>query len=580
MSSQYLFDPHLKSPGLHTVIRSLRDYQAGDVKLAAWLLFGATFAILLIVGANVTNLLLARSVSRQRELAVRRALGASRNHILRQNFSESLLLTSLGALLGIGFAFALLQIFKSVAPAAIPRIQQASLDGRVLLLLVASSLMLAAVFALFTANDNPEPELLTTGGRIAGNSTTRVRRLLATAQVAISLVLLSISGLLIKSLSNLQSVAPGISADGVTTAEIAVGPPRYPNAVSRQQFFDTLCDRLRNLPGVNAVALSDTAPPIGFVHTRPARTLHVGSRPVTGPMPPGIVAWRAVSPDYFKALGIPILQGRGFSQKDRTGKDNPIIINESWVRQLFGKQDPIGQAIALMDHTLLTVVGVAADVKNNGLAQPADPEYYTIRKPVTDPNEGVGVRLATRAIHWYDGEAFVIVRSSARPTAIAAAIRQTTAAIDPAVPVAIASMQERLAALSARPRFTTLLLSFFALVGVALAAAGLYGLISFIVVQRTQEIGIRMAVGATPFQVGTLMLKHALYWSLSGVLIGSIVTALVVRWLRSLVFEVPVENPILFGLAACLMIAVALAATLIPSLRATKIDPIAALRQD
>jgi putative ABC transport system permease protein len=569
VSSQYMFDPHMKVPGLHTVIRSLRDYQAGDVKLAAWLLFGATLAILLIVGANVTNLLLARSVARRRELAVRIALGAGRNHILRQNFTESLLLTSIGALLGIGFAFALLQIFKSVAPAAIPRIQQAALDGRVLLLLVVSSLILAAAFAL-----------LTTGSPITGNSTTRVRRLLTTAQIAISLVLLSISGLLIKSLSNLQNVASGVSADGVTTAEIAVGPPRYPNAVSRQQFFETLSARLRNLPGVNAVALSDTSPPIGFVHTRPGRTLHVAGRPVTGPVPPGIVAWRAVSPDYFKTLSIPILEGRSFSLQDRIGQDNPIIINQSWARQLFGKQDPVGQAIALMDHTLLTVVGVAANVKNNGLAQPSDPEYYTIRKPVTDPNEGVGVRLASRAVHWYDGEAFVIVRSSAHPTAIAAAIRKTTAAIDPTVPVAIAGMQERLATLSERPRFTTLLLSFFALVGVVLAAAGLYGLISFIVIQRTPEIGIRMAVGATPFQVGTLMLKHALYWSLSGVLIGSIMTAFIVRWLRSLVFEVPVENPLLFGLAASLMIAVAIAATLIPSLRAAKIDPIAALRQD
>jgi putative ABC transport system permease protein len=569
VSSQYMFDPHMKVPGHRTVIRSLRDYQAGDVKLAAWLLFGATLAILLIVGANVTNLLLARSVARQRELAVRIALGAGRNHILRQNFTESLLLTSIGALLGIGFALALLQIFKSVAPVAIPRIQQAALDGRVLLLLVVSSLILAAAFAL-----------LITGSPITGNSTTRVRRLLTTAQIAISLVLLSISGLLIKSLSNLQNVAPGISSDGVTTAEISVGPPRYPNAVSRQQFFETLSARLRSLPGVNAVALSDTAPPIGFVHTRPARTLHVAGRPVTGHMPPGIVAWRAVSPDYFKALSIPILQGRSFSLQDRIGQGNPIIINQSWARQLFGKQDPVGQTIALMDHTLLTVVGVAADVKNNGLAQPSDPEYYTIRKPVTDPNEGVGVRLASRAVHWYDGEAFVIVRSSARPAAIAAAIRKTTAAIDPTVPVAVASMQERLATLSERPRFTTLLLTFFALVGVALAAAGLYGLISFIVIQRTKEIGIRMAVGATPLQVGTLMLKHALYWSLSGVLIGSIMTALIVRWLRSLVFEVPVENPMLFGLAGSLMIAVAIAATLIPSLRAAKIDPIAALRQD
>jgi putative ABC transport system permease protein len=580
MAAPYLIEPQFKIPGLHAVIRTLRDYQAGDVKLAAWLLFGATLAILLIVGANATNLLLARSVARQRELAVRSALGAGRNHILRQHFTESLLLTSIAALFGVGIAFALLQIFKSIAPAAIPRIQQASLDGRVLLLLVISSLVFAVVFALASVDDNPEPELLATGGRSAGSATTRFRRLLITAQIAVSLVLLSISGLLLKSLSNLQSVAPGISAEGVTTAEIAVGPPRYPNAMSRQQFFETLIERLRTLPGVNAVALTDTAPPIGFEHTRPARTLHVTGRPATVPAPSGIVAWRSVSPDYFKALGIPILQGRGFNRQDSTGKDSPIVISQSWSRQLFGTQDPIGQTITLMDHTLLSVVGVAADVKNNGLVRPSDPEYYTIRKQVTNGNEGVGVALATRALHWYDGEAFVIVRSAARPAAIAILIRNVTASVDPTVPVTIASMPERLATLSERPRFTTLLLSFFAVVGVALAATGLYGLISFLVIQRTQEIGIRMAVGATPLQVGTLMLQHALSWSLAGVLIGSAITAFIARWLRGLVFQVPAENPLLFGLAAGLMLAVALVAALLPSLRAANIDPIAALRRD
>jgi hypothetical protein len=290
---------------------------------------------------------------------------------------------------------------------------------------------------------------------------------------------------------------------------------------------------------VSAVTLSDTAPPIGFIHTRPARTLHVAERPVATAQPSGIVAWRSVSPDYFKVLGIPILESRGFSWQDSMGKDNPVVIDHSWARQLFGKEDPIGQGIVLMDNSLLTVIGVAADVKNDGLTQPSDPEYYVIRKQVTDTNEGLGVGLATRSLHWYDGEAFVIVRSSARPRAVAAWIRETTTAIDPTIPVAIAGMRERLATLSERPRFTTLLLSFFALFGVMLAATGLYGFLSFVVIQRTQEIGVRMALGATPLQVGTLMLKHALYWNLSGVLVGSASTVLIVRWLRSLVFGCP-----------------------------------------
>jgi predicted permease len=486
----------------------------------------------------------------------------------------------LGSLLGVGFAWSLLRIFKKLAPVGIPRIHQAAVDGRMLILLIVSSFILAAIFALFTASHNPKPEFLTTGGRAAGYSRNVFRSLLTTAQVAISLTLLAVSGLLIKSLLNLQNVAPGIAVDHVTTAEVAIGPPHYSNAVSRQQLFETLSNRLRNLPGVKAVALSDTVPPTGFVHTRPARTLRVFGQPVSGPKSAGIVAWRSVSPDYFRTLNIPILQGRSFNAQDATGKDNPIIINQTWAHHLFGDGNPVGKAIGLNANSLLSIVGVAADVKNNGLSQPVEPEYYIIRKRVTDLNEGRDEVLASRALHWYDGDAFVIVRSSAHPTAVAGWIRSATGALDATVPVSISTMQDRVATLSERPRFTTLLLSFFALTGVILAAAGLYGLISFLVTQRTQEVGVRMAVGATPARIARLMLKPALFCTFSGVAIGWLMTVLVVRSLRGLVFQVPVENPALFSLAAGLMIAVALAATVIPTLRAARIDPVASLRRE
>ena len=580
MAAPYLLDPALKVPGLRTVIRSLRDYQIGDVKLAAWLLFGSTLSILLIVCANVANLLLARAAGRQREFALRAALGAQWLRLLQQNFAESLLLAGAGALLGVACARILLQVFKHLAPVGIPRIQQASLDSRVLLALIGLSFFLAAAFALFTAFYHPEPELLSSGNRVAGQSKNFFRQVLTVAQVAVSLVLLTIAGLLMKSLSNLQGVAPGIAVDHVTTAEIAVGPPRYPTAASRQQFFEELSARLRNLPGVKAVALSDTAPPIGFIHTRPARTLQVVGQRSDKPLPAGIVAWRSVSPGYFAALGIPIREGRNFTQKDRIGQDNPIIINQTWALHLFGKENPVGRVIRLGSDSLLTIIGVAADVRNNGLSQPTDPEYYIVRKQVSDPNLGRDEVLASRSVHWYDGEAFLIVRSSAGPATVARWIRGTLTALDPTVPAAISSMQTRLATLSERPRFTTMLIGFFALVGLALAASGLYGLVSFLVTQRMQELGIRMAVGATRVQIVRLMLSQVLYWSLSGVSIGCAITVLVVRSLRTLVFQVPVENPLLFALAACLLIAVALAAALLPSLRAAQIDPVSTLRRE
>jgi predicted permease len=421
------------------------------------------------------------------------ALGAQRHRLFQQNFAESLLLTGSGASLGAGLSWALIQVFKSIAPVGIPRIHEASLDSRVLLVLIFLSLLLAAGFAWFTALEQPEPEVLTTGGRVAGRSKSLFRLVLTVAQVAISLVLLCVAGLLIESLAKLQSAAPGIAVDHVTTAEIAVGPPRYSNTVSRQQFFETLSARLRDLPGVNAVAISDTAPPIGFIHTRPARTFRALGEPAGGPTLSGIVAWRSVSPDYFAALGIPILKGRPFNRRDEIGKDNPIVINQTWAHQLFGRQNAIGRGIRLGSDTLLTVVGVAADVKNNGLVQSSYAEYYIVSKQVTDANEGRDEALAGRSIHWYDGEAFVIVRSSASAAAVANWIRSVTAALDPTVPVAIDTMRARLATLSERPRFITLLLGFFSLVGLILAATGLYGLISFLITQRTKEIGVRMA---------------------------------------------------------------------------------------
>jgi putative ABC transport system permease protein len=251
---------------------------------------------------------------------------------------------------------------------------------------------------------------------------------------------------------------------------------------------------------------------------------------------------------------------------------------------VFPGETAVGRAVHLfvdpLDFPPPIVVGVCGDVPNNGLSQTPDPEYYLPRKKITDPNAGRDAIMAGRSLHIYDGEAFIIVRGSARPDVIASWIRTSAAALDRTVPVTIATIEQRMHAVSERPRFTAVLLSFFALVGVVLAAGGLYGLISFLVLQRTREVGVRMAVGATSGQIVQLILAHALRWTLAGVAAGLVAAAVAARSLGSLLFQVHAENPALFGAAALLMIAVSVAAALAPSLRAAKIDPMIALRHE
>jgi len=561
--------PPERAAEARTVIRSLRDYQIQDVKRASWVLFGATLAILLIVCANVANLLLARALSRQREMATRVALGAGRGRLLWQALTESTALGLLGALPGCALAWALLKLFQFLAPVSIPRLQQATLDPRVLSFTLAITFLCGIVFGFAPSFSRARNKL---------------KHVLMTAQVAVSLTLLSTAGLLVASLSKLQNVNAGIGVEHVITADMTVGLARYPNAQSRQEFFETLANRLRPMPGIEAVAISDTVPPSGFVHSKPLEAVQVVGHPAPGRGPGGIVAWRRVSPEYFAALGIPMLQGRSFLPEEITGKSPAVVISNSLARKVFPGEQAVGRAVHLfrdpLDFPPPIVVGVCGDVPNDGLSQAPDPEYYLPRKKITDPTLGRDASMTGRALHIYDGEAFLIVRGSARPNAIANWIRTSAAALDRTVPVTIATMQQRMHAVSERPRFTAVLLSLFALIGVVLAAGGLFGLISFLVLKRTREVGVRMAVGATSGQIVRLILLHALRWTLGGVAIGLIATAFVARSLGSLLFQVRAENPALFGAAALLMIVVSLAAALAPSLRAAKIDPMIALRHE
>jgi putative ABC transport system permease protein len=546
-------------------VRSLRDRQMADSKAASWILLGAVLAVLLVACTNVANLLLARASGRRRELAVRSALGASPVRLIRQNLTESLLLGIIGGTIGSWVAYSLLRLFESIAPEGIPRLQQAGLDVRVLLFTLGVSLASGMLFGLAPAMKRPSPEVLT--GKEAGQTSRGLlRQMLVAAQVAVSVVLLTGAGLLLHSLWKLESVPLGMDVQSVVTAQIALAQYRYPKADQQVAFFDELETRLKRMPGVTALGISDTLPPSGGMQARIYSRIEVPGRPRTAEGTGGMVGWRSVSPGYFAALGVPIVRGRTFSEADRGPNENVIILSETLAKKLFPGADALGKSLRLgPEDPWMTVVGIAANVRNNGLAGPSDPEYYVPWK--MDP-EG------------YFQVGHVTVRTSMSPETVAGWMRQETASLDASVPVTIHTMSQRVGMLSQRPRFDAILLTLFAGMGVVLAAIGIYGVVGFLVAQRTQEIGVRMALGASPQAILKMVMANVARWTIAGALAGVLGSWYAVKLLQSLVFQVSVRDPWPMGVAIALLFLAAFAAAWVPARRAMRVDPIEALRYE
>ncbi|HEY3739238.1 MAG TPA: ADOP family duplicated permease, partial [Bryobacteraceae bacterium] len=562
------------------VLRRVRDFQIQDVKTASWILVATTLAILLIVCANVANLLLARAESRRREFEMRLVLGAGRWRLVRQTLVESLLLSGLGAALGGMLALLLVRMFRSLAPSGLPRIEQATVDGRVLFFLTTAAILCGIAAGIAPAFAGLRIETL--GGWRASRSGLIVRRLLITAQIALSLTLLSDAGLLVESLRRMTHIDGGLNSAGqVTTAEITLGAVRHPSAQARQQFFDAIAGRLRANPMITSVAISDTVPPSGFIHNKPIAALEVIGRAASEQRTGSMVSWRSVSPEYFATVGVPILHGRGFTDADRTGPDLMIVSN-ALAHVLFGSANPIGQTIHIKGNgPNATIVGVAADAENAGLPGHSDPEYYLVRKVITDPQLGSSAGIVTRSLHTYDGQQFVIVRSAARPEAVAGWIRTEVTAMDPTCPITISTLAARVHEVSARPRFNATLLGLFAVAGLIIAATGLYGLIAYLVAQRRREIGVRLALGATAGRIARMVLSGALRSVSIGVVLGAAGAVATWRVLQSMLFDVGGRAQAgLLAFAVATLIGVAVLASLGPALRASRVDPAEALRHD
>src|ERR1700733_13825876 len=564
--SELRYDVHLK-------IRSLRERQMQNARLTAWVLLGAVFAVLLIACANVASLLMARGATRGRELAVRSSLGPSRARLVRQALTEALLLSVAGAAAGCVLAEGLLRFFIAIAPATIPYLAQTRLDLRIVGFTVLLAILCGGLFGLAPALQRPNRDAL--NGRLSTLvSHATLRQSLVVAQIAASMVLLAGAMLLVRSFRNLENQHLGMRDDSTLTVSVSLGEHNYPTPQSQMTFFQELQRRLQFGPGVSTVATTDSLPPASEHDVTRYDLIEISGRPPSHRETGAVVTYRLVSPNYFGVLDIPIVQGKGFSDQELPSSEHFIVLGNLLASLLFPGENAVGQRIRFGSHAddvWYTVVGVAANVKNGGLTGEEKAEYSVLRR--------------NRAEDWDRGGTWgrtsvVVVRSALPPEEMSGWIRSQVAALDPTLPVDIATLRQRVAKLADQPRFQTTLVSFFAAAGLVLAMIGLYGVIAYLVAQRTQEIGVRMALGADKGDILRLVMGRSLRLILSGIAVGMVASLAATRVLSSLLYSIGPHDPITFGLVTVLLALVAIVAVLIPARSATSVNPIVALRCD
>ncbi len=545
-------------------VRTLRDFQAGEARTVSWVLFGSVVAVLLLACANLMNLLLARTVARQREMTVRIALGASRVQLVKQALAESLTLAVAGGAAGVALAYGLLKLFVAIAPDGIPRLSQATLDLRVLAFTLVCSVVCGVLFGLAPAMAGLNSEALAGGRAVAAGG--MLRPALIAVQFALSLALLTGAGLLGRALWHFQRLPLGAETERVMTASYSLSRQQYPDVARQLAFSERLEERLQSASGMLDVAVGDSHPPDVPLRSKRMHGLKIDGRDQVSPSE-GTAVWRAVTPGYFQTLGIRVLRGRVFTEQDRTPGRDVTVISDRLARWLFRGADPLGH---FLDGA--QIVGVVADVRNSGGTAEDDPEYYMPR--------------VHRAVYWIYGapdelrHGVAIIRTPLAPDAAARTLRDAIAGLDASLPVEIHTLSESAARLSVRPRFNAALFGLFASVGLALAAFGLYGVLAFLVAQRTREIGVRMALGATPAAVSRLVLSSAARWLGVGLAVGLALSMAVARAMHGLLLGVSGGDPAAWMGAAAILLTAALAAAWLPARRAARVDPMVALRHE
>jgi putative ABC transport system permease protein len=550
-----------------TIRPELEDL-VGDIRPALMVLFGAVGCVLLIACANVANLLLARATSRYKEIAIRASLGAGRWRVIRQLVSESILLSALGG--GLGFLLALwgVDVLLKLSPDSIPRLGQVRLDGSVLAFTVLVSVLTGVIFGLVPAwqlTKSDFNQTLKEGGRSStdGSHHNRLRNFLVIAETAISMILLVGAGLLITSYLRLQRVDPGFNPHQLLTFSFELSEAKYPYA-QRINFYRQFLTRLQATPGIRSAA---SILPLPLSDSRISVSFEVEGRPVAKSDEPS--AWfRVVSPKYFSTMGVQLLKGREFSERDDAQAPGVIIVNEEFARRFFPNEDVMGKHIkpgasGLGKAMMREVVGVVADVKHLGLGRPDTPEYYV-----------------PYAQCLFDPMTFV-ARTQGDPRGMLDAVRNNLHGLDKDLPVyAVRTMDDYLAASVAQPRFNTLLLGIFAGMALLLSAVGLYGVMAYTVGQRTHEIGIRMALGAEPHDVLKMVIGRGLGLTLAGVALGLVGAMALSRFLSGMLFGVLGRDPATLAGVSLVLLAVAALACYVPARRATRVDPMVALRHD
>ena len=542
----------------------LKEQVIGGMKPLLLILLGAVALVLLIACANLATMLLARASAREREMAIRVAVGASRARLLRQGLTESVVLAIFGGAVGVLFAIWAIDLVKTLGTQTIPRLSEVRIDGSVLLVTLAIAIGTGLIFGLVPALATGRPDLteaLKEGGRGSTSSRrhNRLRNALVVAEVALALVLLTGAGLLLKSFVRLENVNPGFNAKNVLTAEISLPALRYPDNKTQAAFFAELERRVATLPGVSQVGLTTILPMSGInsdcsfgIEGRMSDDAHPGPDEED----------RIVSPNYFRALEIPLVQGRFFTAADKLDAPPVVIINRALAERYWPNESALGKRIRVpfTMPAISTIVGIVGDLHHRGLDQPGKPEFYV---PVAQvPYSSV----------------ILAVRSLSDPAGLTSAIRREVQAIDPAQPIAHVRTLEQVVADSIAPRkLSVVLLAVFAGVALALAAVGIYGVMSFLVVQRTHEIGVRMALGAQRSDVLRLVIFQAGALIAAGTLLGLSVALLSTSLLRSALYGTSALDFATFLLVTLTLALVALLASYIPARRATRADPMIAL---
>jgi len=556
-----------------TSVLPLRDALVGDTRPALLVLLGAVALVLVIACANVATLLLARATTRQKELAIRMAVGGARMRLVQQMLTESLLLAILGGGAGLLLATWSIETLRRFLPAqfaALPGIDGLGLDARVLGSALVVSLCTGLAFGVapaLVASDQRAGRALNDAvrGSSDGGRGGRLRTALVVAEVALSLVLLVGAGLLMASFWNITDVSPGFRPAQLFTTRVTLPSARYDDHAKAVAFYQAVIDRLRSAPGIERAAAT-SAPPFSGVDAR--LNLEVKDRTIESQFPVRAHP-RLVSEDYFQTLGIPLMRGRVFDNRDRAEGPAVAIINQSAVRRFWPDRNPLGERISLGDPPRwMEIVGVVGDIKHEGLDAEVAPEVYM---PLPQEFAALGAGLV-RGLS-------VVVRTSGDVVSVAPLLRAAVAGVDDQQPVGMIRPMDDLIAQSVAPRrLNVLLLSVFALVAVALTAAGLYGVMAYVVAQRTREIGVRMALGATPAGILGLVLRQAGGVAVTGIAIGLAGAYLFARLLTSLLFQVSASEPAVYGAVCAVLAVVAFVAIMIPASRAARVDPLVALR--